>query len=298
MLKWDGKPYTFEAFSALADLLAAHAEPETPRFLHNLQKGILDHFFGITWLETYGSLASKPNSYLLPQFDQRGEATDFSMRLLNLAEMLFNLQSIDGVRNPLEDIANGQIEAGLAELQAGMLLVKSGRKFRYVDRSPGVRTFDLAIQAEGQAWAGEVKCKLDRRDLSEKAIISTLRKAHDQLPSDDAGRGIVVMRCPMAWTTRDGSRLVMPPETISAVNGYLKKTRRIGLVAFYVFHYERRASDFLVTNVVREVPSHRHPALLWWTTPLLPMDHLSAWQAWPDLVARWQQARAGVQTFT
>lgn len=298
MLKWNGAPYTFEAFSELADALAARRAPDSPSFLHNLQKGVLDHFFGMDWLEKYGSLAGNTKSYLWPEFDEQGEATDFSMRLLNLAEMLFNLQTVVGVRNPLEDIANGQIEPGLAELQAGMLLAKSGRAFHYVDRTAGVRTYDLEVRAEGQVWPVEVKCKLDRTDLSENAIIGALRKAHDQLPPDDSGRGVVFMRCPKAWTKQGEGRLILPPETVNAVNQYLKSTRRIGLVASYVFHYQRRESDLLVTNLVREVPSHRHPSLLWWERPLLPMDHLSAWQTWPRLVERWQESRSNAQGST
>ena len=79
----------------------------------------------------------------------------------------------------------------------------------------------------------------------------------------------------------------LPPETITAVNAYVRSTRRIGLVVPYVFHYERRANDLLVTLGVREVPSHRHPALTWWESPLLPMDSRGQWEAWPALVDQW-----------
>src|SRR5579872_5642107 len=141
MLKWRGAPYTFEEFSKLADALAALRPTDSPSFLYNLQKGILDHFFGLEWLLKVGSEGSPRRSYLRPAFDEAGEATDFAIRLLNLSEMLWNLQGVGGVRNPLQDIANGQIEPGLAELQAGMLLMKNGHQFRYVDRVAGRRTY-------------------------------------------------------------------------------------------------------------------------------------------------------------
>jgi hypothetical protein len=214
------------------------------------------------------------------------------MRLLNLAEMLWNLQSIISVRNPLEDIANGQIEPGLAELQAGMLLMKSGRQFRYVDRVQGRRTYDIEIQAANRAWPAEVKCKIDGTDLSEATIVSAIRTAHDQLPPDDTGGGIVFMRCPRDWVVDESRSVKMPPETITAVNDYVKSTRRIGLVASYVFQYERRATDLLVTLGVREVPSHRHPNLIWWEKPLLPMNQLGPWESWPALVDRWVAQRS------
>jgi hypothetical protein len=127
--------------------------------------------------------------------------------------------------------------------------------------------------------------------VTSAAIASALRKAHDQLPPDDSGRGIVFMRCPRDWATDGTEDVLMPPETITAVNDYLRSTRRIGLVVSYVFHYQRRAGDFLVTNAVREVPSHRHPSLVWWDNPLLPMDGSGRWESWPELVDRWTASR-------
>jgi hypothetical protein len=109
MLKWSGARYTFENFCALADALAARRPPESPSFLFNLRKGIVDHFFGMEWFEKFGSSEGHKGSYLKPAFDTAGEATDFTMRLLNLVEMLYNLQCVPGVRNPLEDISNGDV---------------------------------------------------------------------------------------------------------------------------------------------------------------------------------------------
>ena len=291
MLKWRGTPYTFEEFTALADALAALRPIDSPSFLFNLQKGILDHFFGMDWFQRFGSEHAPKRSYLRPAFDEAGEATDFSMRLLNLSEMLWNLQGVGGVRNPLEDIASGQIEPGLAELQAGMLLMKNGHRFRYVDRAAGRRTYDIEIETSERPWPTEVKCKIDSTDLSEATIVSALKKAHDQLPPDDAGGGIVFMRCPGAWAV-DGTRAVwLPPETITAVNAYVQSTRRIGLVVPYVFHYERRETDLLVTLGVREIPSYRHPGLIWWERPLLSMDDRGHWETWPALIDRWNARR-------
>jgi hypothetical protein len=284
-------PYTFQDFCSLADALVEHRQPDSPSFLFNLQKGILDHFFGMQWLDTFGALEGHKRSYLRPTLDGAGEATDFSMRLLNLAEMLYNIQTAPGVRNPLQDISSGQIEPGLAELQAGMLLMRNARPFRYLERAPGRQTHDLEIECGGRLWPAEVKCKIDGTDLSEAAIISALRKARDQLPPDETGSGVVIVRCPRAWATDRSGPVVMPPQTITAVNNYLRNSRRIGLVVFYVFQYERRVDDFLVTNAVREVPSHRHPSLDWWDHPLFPMDDRGNWETWPMLVDSWKNSR-------
>jgi hypothetical protein len=53
MLKWSGVPYQFDDFCALADTLGALRPINSPNFLFNLQKGILDHFFGLEWLEKF-----------------------------------------------------------------------------------------------------------------------------------------------------------------------------------------------------------------------------------------------------
>jgi len=138
------------------------------------------------------------------------------MRILNLSEMLWNLQGVGGVRNPLQDIASGQIEPGLAELQAGMLLMKNGRQFRYVDRVARRRTYDIEIEGAGRLWPAEVKCKIDGTDLSEATIMSALQKAHDQLPRDEAGGGIVFVRCPRSWAVDGTNGVRLPPETNGA----------------------------------------------------------------------------------
>lgn len=291
MIKWSGAAYKFGEFCRLADELARLRRIDSPSFLFNLQKRILDHFFGMDWFEKFASENSPRGSYLRPSFDIPGGDIDFSMRLLNLSEMLWNLQGVDGVLNPIKDIANGQIEPGLAELQVGMLLMKNGHKFRFVDRVAGKRTYDIEIAGTPRPWPTEIKCKIDGTDLSETTIVSALQKAHDQLPPDDSGGGIVFMRCPRSWVVVGTNGIWLPPETITAVNAYVQSTRRIGLVVPYIFDYERRPTHFLVNFVVREVPSHRHPELIWWKRRLLPMDDHGQWEAWPALVDRWSSSR-------
>ena len=62
-------------------------------------------------------------------------------RTLRTAELLFNLQSIEGIDGRLEALRAGKVEATYAELEAGAFLLRRGVLFKYVDET-GVKGLD------------------------------------------------------------------------------------------------------------------------------------------------------------
>ncbi len=184
----------------------------------------------------HASLKGDPRSYLHPHFREDGRAATYSIRIVNLAEMLYNLQYSEGIELCINQLATGHIESGLAEMQIGMMLHQAEMSFRYIDRTsaPG-RVYDLEIlRRDESVCCAEVKCKEEATDLSVETVRNSLKDAREQLP---AGRdGIIFVRTPQAWVSATETTVILPPEIAAATNDFLRSTGRVAFVIFYVFH--------------------------------------------------------------
>jgi hypothetical protein len=67
------------------------------------------------------TLDGKP-TFLRKGFTNQTEMDIYMIRIILLAEMLFNLQKVSGFDSVLDQIKNGMIETGYAELEVGKLL--------------------------------------------------------------------------------------------------------------------------------------------------------------------------------
>jgi hypothetical protein len=125
------------------------------------------------------------------------------------AEMLFNLQSVSGFDTCLRQLASGQLESALAELQLGMMLYQAHHKFRYIDPNAiSGKTFDLEIDFPNGATSGaEIKCKEDATELSIETVRNSLGEARSQLPA--GGEGIVFVKVPQSWASANGKEILL-----------------------------------------------------------------------------------------
>jgi hypothetical protein len=186
-------------------------------------------------------------------------------RALLTAELLFNLQSVEGIDTRLDDLRSGLVESTYSELEAGGFLRDRGVRFRYVTPS-GARgaDYDAEIPLPGGGKLNcEMKCKVESTDLSEAAVRNPLQDARKQLPPGEPG--LVFLKIPEQWVRQPEVAQVV----LTAIDTFLRGTSRVvavvvcweeqhllpagGALIAYRFRLERGASPKQVPQAVEEV---------------------------------------------
>jgi hypothetical protein len=158
---------------------------------------------------------------------------EHTLKVLELAELLYNLQGVSGLDHCLDRMFSGLIESTMAELDFGMLLQRQGIAFSYVTPT-GVKTqdYDVDVRYEGGPVAcGDIKCKIEGTEYAESSLMNSLKKAQKQFPSDR--RGIVFVRVPQHWVDPSSGNLGVETNVAKMLAKFFKTTKRVVLVVFY-----------------------------------------------------------------
>jgi hypothetical protein len=201
--------------------------------------------------------------------DREGRENRFrhQERVLRLAEMIFNMQRVDGLAERVDDLGAGHVQAVYAELEAGWHLYQRSFPFKYVRRC-GKTGLDYDAEL---TWPGvgrvaiEMKCKLESTELSLETISNVLKAASKQLPKD--GLGLVFLKIPELWVRNDALRATMN----EALFSLFRQSRRVmavvarwedwrsierGAVALYkasVVQSPRHREDVIVRSIVKRL---------------------------------------------
>jgi hypothetical protein len=175
-------------------------------------------------------------------------------RTLRLAELLFNLQDVEGIDARLEDLRLGRVESTYSELEGGAFLRRRGVEFRYVTPS-GTKgsDYDAEIPLPGGIKVNcEMKCKAEQTQLSDGAIRNPLQAARSQLPSGEPG--LVFFKVPEAWIFQAEVAVVLP----GIIDSFLRGTSRVTavFVAWEEQHLEPEGGALIVYKfrIERGVP--------------------------------------------
>lgn len=216
---------------------------------------VLAAFFGPAWVVRHAAQNDGPDLGFLRANAPDGEGFNHHLlRVIWLAEMLFNFQRKPGLEGPLENLRVGQIETAYAELEVGKLLSLYDVGFRFVtpEGRKGGKNHDLEFfHPNGEICPGETKCKLETTDLSDGTIKSTLNEARKQLPDDRPG--VIFLKAPQDWMQEDGflenfSRLA---------RGLLASSRRLVAIVVYSSIVQFRRNGEIEAGLTgREVRSH------------------------------------------
>jgi hypothetical protein len=190
--------------------------------------------------------------------DEFGIDKAHTQRVLQLAETLFNLQGVRGLDERLDMLFSGQIEPTMAELDFGMFLRMQGSDFCYVPAS-GVKGQDYDVEllyADGLTACADSKCKLDGSGFSKDGLLSTLKKARQQLPANRPG--IAFVKLPQEWVDRETGNLGLGDDVGDLLEEFFRTTGRIVLVAFYSRITTELAKGTAINHVCRQF-ENRHP---------------------------------------
>ncbi len=197
---------------------------------------VLRFYLGKEWVNTNvfpfekvsTSQARSRRSFLRTESSKHEEKFEYQDRVIKLAEFLFNLCSVEGFEEKLEDLRNKDLEAVYSELQCAGFIAKRSIPFRFVTPS-GTRGCDYDVEmlnVEGKPIPTEIKTKVEGTAISMSTIKSSLDAARRQLPSGCPG--VAFVKIPEAWV----SVPEVAVQVAQALEEFFKNTGRVVAIVF------------------------------------------------------------------
>jgi hypothetical protein len=192
---------------------------------------VIRHFLGVGYLETHFALDAPDTGFfkLTPDLANNKEAAR-NYRIVDLAELLFNLQDINGFVqciSRMKDAANP--EPSYAELHAARMLYCNDWTFRFVSPT-GVKgaDYDFEINYYNIRVCADAKYKIEATELSANTVTKTLAGSRQQLPADKPG--VFFVKIPQNWIeTPQGQEI-----TIRGVEDFFAQgSGRVASVSLY-----------------------------------------------------------------
>jgi len=216
---------------------------------------IFGRLLGKDWVERHvlahliNAESQKAYGHIEADFSSDVARETKSMRLFDFAEMLLNLQMVEGFHERIEKLRTAgpdEVESSYAELQVAKLLYLNEAQFRFViPRGKIGDDYDYEIVFSGGVEAcADSKCKLESTDVNPRSVRKSLDQARAQLPPDKPG--IIFIKVPQHWWSSD---MEMTLALRDEAAKFLRGTGRIAAVKFYVSHLT--IDKVLQTNLYR-----------------------------------------------
>lgn len=192
---------------------------------------VLRTYIGDDWCDVNLPGVSGTDPYLVPRSSGSTDRMKVQARVVALAELIFNLQSVEGARNRFHRLKNDSLETVIADLEAVRLLALSEIRFRFVrEQQKKGKDYDIEITLEDRdTICCESKCKVEATIISRTSLLNSLKKAARQLPANLPG--FVFVKVPETWI----SDATMQDTTQVALAEFFRNTGRIVEI---VFHWE------------------------------------------------------------
>ena len=194
-----------------------------------LASGVLRGFMGPEWVEQHVISDNRKKGFLsIDESDPHRREVSF-LRVMDLAEVIYNLQPVPGFDECIARMRDGDIEGTYAELDFGRMLFLNQVPFRFVVPQGEIgMDYDIEVEyPESLIASADAKCKIETTEFSENTIRNSLNKARKQLP--DNRPGIVFVKVPPSWIS-DADRVSTMMKTAL---DFLRGTRRVVSVKFY-----------------------------------------------------------------
>jgi hypothetical protein len=234
-----------------------------------LALGIIKHFLGEDWINTYAGPVKGKKTFLQVDFGQDDHQIQL-FRTIDLGELLFNLQNVEGFEYCVSRLRQGLVEPTLAELDVARMLYVNNQMFWFVEPK-GVKGEDFDFMVVYPAGIGaciEAKCNVESDTVDIKTIKNALVRAQKQLPDQPS---IIFVKIASKWVDE-----VNFSQTISAMTlEFLRNARRVVSVKYYAapFRYQNKiigqSHVFMeITNPAsRFFPGHNWDLLTRWKPP-------------------------------
>jgi hypothetical protein len=227
---------TIDSIRILNRLIPYRASESITARSDKLAIAVLQKFFGPEWIERH--IAKSRKGFLRNDISTPETRETCRMRRVLLAEMLYNLQIVDGFASCIDELVGGQIESTYAALEIGRMLVTmatdKGMTFRFVKPSKTPRQiarkdYDLFIKfSDGVEVRGETKCKMEETKITLRTIESSMSQAKSQLPLRVPG--IIFIKVPRRWIDDE----VFAAKMRALADRFLARSPNIGALQYYI----------------------------------------------------------------
>ncbi len=209
--------------------------------LYFISWNLLTNYMNEAWVDKYVLRTKKKN---LQRFNQPTDFENYKLidRVVAFAEMFYNFQSVEGIKEKARQLLEEDVESALGELEGAQRLFAAGRKIKFMVPS-GVKGKDYDVEtylSDGTLVACEMKCKFEATNLSERTIEETIKNASGQLPKDILGA--VFLKIPESWVKEERFEEVISAATQRA----FRHTTTASVVFFHweTWHDLESESDF------------------------------------------------------
>ena len=248
---------------------------QIPKELNNatqsfaLASAVVRGFLGEKWYDRHVE-PNKRKPGFLTMNETNAQTLDMSaFRIMDLAEILYNLQNVSGFDQCIAKMREGDIEGTYAELDFGRMLYRRQIPFRYVvPRGLKGSDYDVeVIYPNGLVVCGDAKCKIEATEFSAKTIDDTLEAARRQLPNDRPG--IVFVKLPPRWMEIPRFADIC----VAVARGFLRTTRRVVSVKYYTAPITFRDGALHVQHFAKEI-----------SNPLTDFEAFHDWDILPMMI--------------
>jgi hypothetical protein len=263
-------------YTVLSFPLEVRADPW--RRSYSLGLSVVKYFLGEEWIEQHLQPMDGAPGFLQPDLTADDREIQY-FRTIDLGELLFNLQNIEGFDGCVARLKSGDIEPTLAELDVARMLYINDQRFWFVERQGKVGSdFDFRVIFPGGIVACiEAKCNMETEEFNPITIRNALQKARTQLPENEPG--IIFVKLPSQWVTA----LEFAHQTTEIANAFLRGTGRVVSVKYYVAHFLYSGGTLGQGHVFKEItnPKHRFDNSRSWDLLTNWIPPVGAWNTMP-----------------
>jgi hypothetical protein len=200
--------------------------------IYGLAIAILRYYFGNEWTDQNASAFfekkvlsanRKGRIFLRTENPVAEDYFRHELRIFQLAELVFNLQNVDGIDERVTAIKKGDLEPTYGELECAAQIMKANLLFSFVKRSMGRgKDFDIVITPNsGTNINCEMKVTTEEKDLSKNTILDKFKKARKQLPKERPG--IIFLKIPESWAKQSNAETMLN----ESLSEFLRNTNRV-----------------------------------------------------------------------
>jgi hypothetical protein len=184
---------------------------------YGLATEALRFFFGNQWTnENVFSIHKETSAHhrqgrLFLRTDSTKQDDQFRhmQRVTSLAEITFNLQGVDGLKQRISLMDKHDLESALGEMECAALLSHPELTFRFVTPtgSKGLDYEAEVMTSANRIVCCEIKAKSEQTSADAQTLWSTLEKARKQLPKSQPG--LVLVRIPEKWVKQQDIQILV-----------------------------------------------------------------------------------------